>query len=68
MNNVIKIVLIIASSMVIAFAQAADTTAKQQTSSPAASATVSPANGKSIATKVTPKAPTNWSKIKDLFL
>jgi hypothetical protein len=75
MGKFIKIVLTISVAVVIAYAQTSDTSSKpdstlqglnQQSSS--AIPVVSPSVGKKGITKIIPKAPTNWSKVKDLFL
>ena len=71
MDKCAKIFLAVCTTMAIAFAQASDTAANQQSikqAAPASGTTISSVNSKPITTNVTPKAPTNWSKIKDLFL
>jgi len=71
MGKLIKIFIIAGLSMAFAYAQTIDTTAKQDSSSQTvkAASTVTPSSGqKKAVTGITRKPPTNWSKIKDLFL
>ena len=71
MEKLIKIFVIAGLSMAFAYAQTIDTTVKQDSSSQAvkAASTVVPSSGqKKAATGIKIKPPTNWSKIKDLFL
>jgi len=71
MGKLIKIFIVAGLSMAFAYAQTIDTTAKQDSSSQAvkAASTVTSYTGqKKAVTDIKPKPPTNWSKIKDLFL
>jgi hypothetical protein len=66
MEKIIKIFLMVAAAAALSFAQAADTTAKVDS---AAQKVAAPAvDQKKVITNVRPKVPTNWSKVKDLFL
>jgi hypothetical protein len=75
MEKISKIVFVLCASMAFCFAQVADTSSQSatgQNSKPVVqigSATTTPNGNFNIPTGViTPKKPTNWSKIKDLFL
>jgi hypothetical protein len=59
MNKITKILLIVIGIIGLVYAQA-DTTVKQDSLKAVL-------KEKSVA-KITPKVPTNWSKVKDLFL
>ena len=67
MEKMIKIVFVLCASMAFCFAQVADTTkAPEPKSSQDKKYTAS--QQVDLPTEVKPKSPTNWSKIKDLFL
>lgn len=71
MEKLIKMFFIAGLSMAFAFAQPIDTTAKHDSSAQAvkAAGTVASSSGeKKAVTANKPKSPTNWSKVKDLFL
>jgi hypothetical protein len=72
MGKVIKIFLAVCCAVAFAFAQTVDSTVAQDSSSQVVSTTTpaaSSTNVKKATTGTQPgKAPTNWSKIKDLFL
>jgi hypothetical protein len=75
MGKLIKIILTISIFAAVAYTQSVDTTAKrdsisQSTNQPttASSTFVYPAGEKKTVTNIIPKKPTNWSKVKDLFL
>lgn len=73
MGKLIKIFLVaVVLSLAFAYAQPVDTTAKRDSSSQVitAASTVTPSSGvkKAVTGIKTTKPPTNWSKIKDLFL
>jgi hypothetical protein len=68
-----KVFLVVGAASVIAFAQASDTASKQTSSSSSsikqsAATVTTPAPDIKYPTGVKQKTPTNWSKIKDLFL
>ena len=71
MQTMIKILVALSIASVIAYAQTTDSTAKQDTSQ----ATTKPAVSKTSTQAARPlghvlptKQPTNWSKVKNLFL
>jgi hypothetical protein len=66
MEKVIKIFLMMVAATAITFAQAVDTTAKVD--SAAQKVTAPSVDLKKAVSNVRPKVPTNWSKVKDLFL
>jgi hypothetical protein len=70
MQKIIKMIFIIGAAMAVSFAQAADSSKQVQTSKQEQSAgTVVTSNSTvNLPTDVKPRQPTNWSKIKDLFL
>jgi hypothetical protein len=71
MKSFIKIALFLIATSVVAYTQttdsskASDSTA-QNIQSP--NTVVYPAGEKKAVTKIIPKTPTNWSKVKELFL
>jgi hypothetical protein len=67
MEKLIKISFLVAASLTLTFAQAADSTRAPEAKglNQRAIASTQPIN---LPTDVKPKQPTNWSKIKDLFL
>jgi hypothetical protein len=75
MVRVAKIVLAVSAAVALAYGQASDSSAKQLSTAPVvkqstAASTVAPtiSSSKYFTGVVKPKVPTNWSKIKDLFL
>jgi hypothetical protein len=73
MGKLIKIFLLISVFAVVAYSQAGDTSAKRDTISqstvqPTTSTTTVSSGEKKITTNVIPKKPTNWSRVKELFL
>ncbi|MBN1127701.1 MAG: hypothetical protein JXA71_01850 [Chitinispirillaceae bacterium] len=74
MGKIIKTIFVIGASIAFCFAQMADsssqsTTVQETKQIQGSSQTTTPNNSFNIPTGViTPKKPTNWSKIKDLFL
>ena len=67
--KIFKIFLIICAAAVFSFAQTADTANKQPAPVQTVDNKINNAQEKvTLPTKVEPKQPTNWSKIKDLFL
>jgi hypothetical protein len=73
MVTMAKIVLAVSAAVALAYGQASDSSAKQLTTTPvvkqSTAGTIAPAiNSTKYSTGVKPKVPTNWSKIKDLFL
>jgi hypothetical protein len=75
MEKISKIIFVLCASMAFCFAQVAESTAQNATPQDSkqvqssSSTTVSSNQSINIPTGViTPKKPTNWSKIKDLFL
>ena len=70
MEKIIKIVLMMVAATAITFAQAVDTTVKVDSAAQKVAATVAApsVDQKKAITNVRPKVPTNWSKVKDLFL
>lgn len=67
MGKMIKIVFVICASMALCFAQVADTTKAPEPKNHQDNEYSIP-KPISLPTEVKPKSPTNWSKIKDLFL
>jgi hypothetical protein len=71
MEKLIKIFVIAGLSMAFIYAQSVDTTVKKDSLAQAvkAAGTVATSSGeKKAVTANKPKPPTNWSKVKDLFL
>ena len=68
MEKIIKIVLMMVAATALTFAQAVDTTVKVDSAAQKVAATAPSVDQKKAITNVRPKVPTNWSKVKDLFL
>jgi hypothetical protein len=73
MENLVKLFVIAGLSMAFAFTYAAETTATKDSMASIAktAVTVDSSSSSSMKKSVTgnkPKPPTNWSKVKDLFL